>query len=34
LTYLDLMRDAAESDAPGVESMRVYLAAAALRGCR
>ena len=34
LTYLELMRDAAAGDAPGAESARVYLAAAALRGCR
>src|SRR5688572_22195821 len=34
LTYFDLMRDAAGGDSAGPESVRVYLAAAALRGCR
>lgn len=33
LTYFELMRDAA-GDAGGPDSARVYLAAAALRGCR
>lgn len=33
LTYLALMLDAAQGEAPP-ESARVYLAAAALRGCR
>lgn len=34
LTYLALMREAAQGEAAGCESARVYLAAAALRGCR
>ncbi|MGF7171220.1 hypothetical protein FHS91_002918 [Sphingobium xanthum] len=34
LTYFELMRDAAGGDATGPDSARVYLAAAALRGCR
>lgn len=34
LTYFELMRDAAGDDSPGADSARVYLAAAALRGCR
>jgi len=34
LTYFALMRDAAAADSPPPESARVYLAAAALRGCR
>jgi len=35
LTYFDLMRDAAcGSTTAGPDSARVYLAAAALRGCR
>lgn len=34
LTYLSLMRDAAQSDPGCADSPRVYLAAAALRGCR
>ena len=34
LTYLELMRDAASGEAAGRDSARVYLAAAALRGCR
>jgi hypothetical protein len=34
LTYLSLMRDAAQSDSASPDSARVYLAAAALRGCR
>ena len=33
LTYLSLMRDAADHH-PGPDSARVFLAAAALRGCR
>jgi len=34
LTYLSLMREAAEDASANGESARVYLAAAALRGCR
>ncbi len=34
LTYLTLMRDAAQCDPATPDSARVYLAAAALRGCR
>lgn len=34
LTYLSLMRDAAQGDSASPDSARVYLAAAALRGCR
>lgn len=34
LTYLSLMREAAEGDPASGESARVYLAAAVLRGCR
>jgi hypothetical protein len=34
LTYLALMRDAAQGGVVPPESARVYLAAAALRGCR
>jgi hypothetical protein len=34
LTYLSLMRDAAESEAVDPASSNVFLAAAALRGCR
>lgn len=34
LTYLSLMREAAQGKSAGPESARVFLAAAALRGCR
>ena len=34
LTYLSLMRDAAEGDPARRDSAQVYMAAAALRGCR
>jgi len=34
LTYFSLMRDAAHDDSIGPQGTRVYLAAAALRGCR
>ena len=34
LTYLSLMRDAAEGDSNGTHAARVYMAAASLRGCR
>lgn len=34
LTYLTLMRDAAQGDSIGVQGAQVYMAAAALRGCR
>ncbi|MBU0555034.1 MAG: hypothetical protein KKD64_07100 [Alphaproteobacteria bacterium] len=33
-TYLSLMRDAAQGDSAGPQAARVYMAAAALRGCR
>ncbi|MCW2349273.1 hypothetical protein M2336_000315 [Sphingobium sp. B1D7B] len=33
-TYLTLMRDAAQGDSAAPQTARVYLAAAALRGCR
>ncbi|BAK68463.1 hypothetical protein SLG_37880 [Sphingobium sp. SYK-6] len=34
LNYLALMREAAEGETMGPDSARVYLAAAALQGCR
>ena len=34
LTYLSLMRDAAQDDVIGSHSAQMYRAAAALRGCR
>ena len=34
LTYLSLMRDAAQHDPAQRDSVQVYMAAAALRGCR
>ena len=34
LTYFSLMRDAAQGDHRNPDSARVFLAAAALRGCR
>jgi len=34
LTYLSLMRDAAQGDPAHRDSAQVYMAAAALRGCR
>ncbi len=34
LTYLTLMKDAADDGADSGDAARVYLAAAALRGCR
>jgi hypothetical protein len=34
LTYLSLMRDAALGDSMGQQGAQVYMAAAALRGCR
>jgi len=34
LTYFALMREAAADDLPPADSARVYMAAAALRGCR
>lgn len=34
LTYLALMRDAAQNETNGARGAQVYMAAAALRGCR